>query len=98
MALSDPWYPCTAFKSDRYMVTDCSCDLDFLAVIQQYENVLANSSQMHSLHYIINGKVGNNECYIKPYQMYEEKNLYNLKIIKVIRLQRSGVDTIKYHT
>ena len=31
MTLSDAWYACTAFKSDRYT------DTDFLAVIQQYE-------------------------------------------------------------
>ena len=33
--LSDSWYPCTAFKSDRYTDTH----LVILAVIQQYENL-----------------------------------------------------------
>ena len=41
LTLCDSWYPCTAFKRDRYTDTDCSCDLVFLAVIQQ--KVLAKS-------------------------------------------------------
>ena len=35
MTLGDSWYPCTAFKSDRYTDTH----LVFLAVIQQYEKL-----------------------------------------------------------
>ena len=36
MTMSDSWYPYIAFKGDRYTDTHL-----FLAVIQQFENILA---------------------------------------------------------
>ena len=51
--LRDSWYPCTAFKSDRYMDTP----LVFLAVIQQYKNLkIYWQNRLHSIHHIIVGK------------------------------------------
>ena len=54
MTLGDSWYPCTAFKSDRYTDTHCSCNLFFLAEIQQYENLKIywqNRDAFDSSHY-----------------------------------------------
>ena len=41
---------------------------------------------MHSLHHIIIEKFWNNECYIKPYQMYKENKMY-VKLKKNIKTQ-----------